>query len=195
MNKDGITGRKSLGWKNANPKNTLGGGIIMPLLRCTQKLLKKLKVVPADTEDSDPSDSTLGDWYANVLRLDRKQCVLFVNDWTLFSFIAVRVSLKPQIVKDAFLNRLNYVLIEEGFPPDKVLEVCEEYQDVGFAKTASRSVLGSMNDLTRMYEIHIDVDGGLDRCDMSALTAKVNRTPQKNLEWSYSIDILENHLS
>jgi IS30 family transposase len=56
-------------------------------------------------------------------------------------------------------------------------------------------VLASMNDLTRMYEIHIDVNGGLEHCDLDEITKKVNRTPRKNLDWSYSIDILENYLS
>ena len=166
--------------------------VIMPLLRCTQKILKKLEVSPVDAGAD--SDSTLGDWYGNVLRMDRKQCVLFVNDWTLFSFIAVQVSLKPDKLRDAFLTRLNYVLIEEGFDPGKVLRVCEEYKDVQFAKTTSKSTLGSMNDLTRLYTRFIDINGGLEYCDMSKITRDINRRPQKTHEWSFAVDILRIHL-
>ncbi|MBT5828627.1 MAG: hypothetical protein HOH77_00420 [Candidatus Latescibacteria bacterium] len=116
--------------------------------------------------------------------------MVFVNEQTLFSFVGIQVSLKPDIVRDVFIQRLNFVLIENGISPDRVLTICEEYQHLTFGKTNSRSILGAMNDLVNLYDTRIYYDGGLAHCDMGALTYKMNRMPQKNLEWRFSIDAL-----
>ena len=131
--------------------------------------------------------STLGDWYAKPFRISRRQCLIFMNEGTLFSFIAHGISLKPSEVTKAFLTRLNYVFVEEGLPPAMTLEICREYEFVKLAATASRSLLGSLNELACRYQIYVDGQGGLDHCDMSAVTADVNRTPQKPIGWEYPI--------
>ena len=50
----------------------------MVVLRCTQKLLVRLKQVG----DLPPVESTtrLGDWYGNILRIGRRQHVLFISE-------------------------------------------------------------------------------------------------------------------
>ena len=50
----------------------------MVVLRCTHKLLVRLKpaVVPADVE----STTRLGDWYGNVLRIWRRQYLIFISE-------------------------------------------------------------------------------------------------------------------
>ncbi len=64
----------------------LGGSkLLMQILHCTQKLLTELGTplladIPADPEG-------LGNWYANLIRIDRRKCLLFTNDKTLYSFL------------------------------------------------------------------------------------------------------------
>lgn len=53
--------------------------------RCTQKLLDRLHVTP--TLAPDPSDSVLGDWYANLIRVGRTQLVLAVSERTLLPVV------------------------------------------------------------------------------------------------------------
>ena len=50
----------------------------MVVLRCTQKLLVRLKQVG----DLPPVESTtrLGDWYGNILRIGRRQHLLFISE-------------------------------------------------------------------------------------------------------------------
>jgi hypothetical protein len=50
----------------------------MVVLRCTQKLLVRLKQVG----DLTPVESTtrLGDWYGNILRIGRRQHLLFISE-------------------------------------------------------------------------------------------------------------------
>jgi len=45
-----------------------------------------------------------------------------------------------------------------------------------------------MNDLLSLYDHFIYNDGGLSNCDLNAISMGINRTPQRNLNWKYSID-------
>ena len=67
----------------------------MQLIRCTQKLFKELKVKP--TEEL-PKFGHIGGWHANLLRIDRRKCVLFTNDQTLYSFFV------PGLKKSEFVH-------------------------------------------------------------------------------------------
>src|SRR5207253_1635121 len=53
----------------------------MVVLRCTRKLLRRLRKTPA--EDAPTSSTLLGDWYANVLFVYRKPIILAVSARTL----------------------------------------------------------------------------------------------------------------
>ena len=51
-------------------------------LRCTKKLLDKMerpKIIQAEAEGDD--------WYANLFRIGRKQCIIFTHAESLYSFI------------------------------------------------------------------------------------------------------------
>ncbi len=60
----------------------------MQLIRCTQKLQKEMGLKKSDLREDEPAWSYLGSWHANVIHIDRRKCILFVNDTTLFNFIA-----------------------------------------------------------------------------------------------------------
>ena len=115
----------------------------MRLIHCTQKLLKELGNPPLQSPDSSADTQDLGNWYANLLRIDRRKCILFTNEKTLYSFLIPRV--KKENLKniiDEFLFNLNLNLQAEGFPLDVIIRVMAEYTDIGFAKTSSKTVLG-----------------------------------------------------
>jgi len=50
----------------------------MLVLRCTQKLLARLK--QADNLADVESTTRLGDWYGNILQLGRRQHLLFISE-------------------------------------------------------------------------------------------------------------------
>jgi hypothetical protein len=65
----------------------------MQLIHGTKKLQKEIGLKQSDLCTEEPSFSYLGPWYANLLHIDRRKCVLFVNDnKTLFNFIVPDVS-------------------------------------------------------------------------------------------------------
>jgi hypothetical protein len=70
----------------------------------------------------------------------------------------------------------------------------QEYQEIGFAKTMSKSVLGSMNELTFQYEVLIEQKEGLDNIRILELNKHINRTIMGALKYKYPIEGLKNLL-
>ena len=76
------------------------------ILHCTQKLLKELGNPPL--QNPDEPTTGLGNWCANLLTIDRRKCILFTNEKTLYSFLVPKV--KKEYLKniaDEFLLNLS----------------------------------------------------------------------------------------
>ena len=111
----------------------------MKLIRCTQKLLKELSKFPTDIGVAERNPEGLGDWYANLLRLDRRKCLLFTNEKTLYSFLIPGVLKKDVLnIANMFFNHLAYNMQYEGFAADVIKRALEEYNEIAFAKTSSK---------------------------------------------------------
>ena len=165
----------------------------MQLIRCTQKLLKEMRVQPTEVI---PEFEVIGDWHANLLRLERRKCVLFTNSQTLYS-IFIPGWQRPdfdnfdEIFRQALFRRLRI----EGFSQAHIEKVLEEHQTICFSKTNNRSVLGSMNDLAFQIQTHIEISGGLAYTDFDNLNHKLNRIPMGAINYKYSIDMLKETIS
>jgi hypothetical protein len=145
------------------------------ILHCTQKLLKELGNPPLQNPD-EPSTG-LGNWYANLLKIDRRKCVLFTNEKTLYSFLIPKV--KKENLKniiDDFLLNLNMNLQAEGFDIEVISRVMQEFTDIGFSKTVSKKVLGSMNELTFQYKyVIMSHYGGIENIRILGVNREINR--------------------
>lgn len=136
--------------------------------------------------DPPPSDD---DWYANLLWLERRKCLLLTHAGTLFSAFA------PD-VRAADLRRLGpwvSAIVErelrsEGMPPDALGSF--DPDSVQIAKTASRSVLGFMNDMATHIDYAVAAAGGLGRCDIDAVNRQLRRTPYNRGGFVYPIDLV-----
>lgn len=116
-------------------------------LRCTKKLLDRMRVKP-DLQPP-PSTTKLGDWYADTLNLGRERLVLCVSELTLLPVIVPAIS--AGIDLNAKLARgLRETLTAMGVSTHAIDEKVNELLDVTIAKTASRVVLGSMNEFQFM---------------------------------------------
>jgi hypothetical protein len=99
----------------------------------------------------DPPESTtvLGEWYANVL-FWRSQVALFVNART---FLPVLMPMAPAAsVVRRFPNAFADVVNALGIDPRFVASEVGAMGEAALAKTASRQVLGVMNEFTLMAE-------------------------------------------
>lgn len=166
----------------------------MLILKCTKKVQDLLGLKAGDLIDATGHDekSILGAWYVNEFKVQRKKCLIFMNERTLLSFIlfgARKANTRKEVLPEICLHGLIQLLQFEGFASETIVKVIEDGEDRAYAKTDSRKVLGNMNDLVWMYEHTIWHKGGLENCDLTAVIRKMNRTPQRNLGWSYSIDL------
>jgi hypothetical protein len=160
----------------------------MQTIHCTQKLLKELGKQDATIPQAEPQRGLLGPWHANLIRIERRKCVLFTNDLTLYSFLVPEVK-KAELIKfrELFLIHLKVNLIKEDFGTEEINKSLAEYDEIAVAPTKKRSVLGSMNDFVNQYAFFISRFGGLDRSDMLAVNMQVNRTPMGALKYRYPI--------
>src|SRR4030066_1868405 len=161
----------------------------MRIIHCTRKLLKELDVPLVELDKILPPTEGIGNWYANLLRIDRRKCLLFTNKKTLYTFLIPKV-LKNNLknIEEEFLINLNYNLQNEGFSLEVINKIMQEYQEIGFAKTVSKSVLGSMNDLAYQYEFEIMRSEGIDNIRIPQLNQRINRTPMGALNYKFPIE-------
>lgn len=165
-------------------------------LKLTKKVQKELGLKPGDLEDVEESNTTLGDWFVNLFYLDRRKTLIFVNEKTLLSFILYGVK-KDDIKKihQIFLTGLERTLAFEEIETEKVDKLLKEYADIRFAKTDNKKVLGNMNDLINLYTRIIYSNGGLQAGNLTEVIMSINRTPQRNIDGTYSIDMVKEILN
>jgi hypothetical protein len=168
----------------------------MQLIRCTKKLQTAMGIKPEALVQYEVESSLLGSWHANLLVINRSKCVLFVNDKTRFSFIIPAVQ-KGQWHKldTLFKELLQCVLADEGFDTSIIQQVLSEYDQIGFANTSNRNVIGSMNDLAYHYPVRIEEAGGVHSPMIPEIIRNVNRVPFKAVGFTYPIEVLRNLLN
>jgi len=164
----------------------------MGIIRCTAKMLKELGVKPTDELGQSVS---IGNWHANLLLIDRRKCVLFTNDQTLYSLFVPALK-KPQfeIFPEVFRLNLYKGLMSEGFSERQIECLFNEHRQIKIAKSNNRSVLGSMNDLAANIKCSVDMRGGLDKADLNDLNHELNRIPMGAIQYKSSIVELKRRL-
>ena len=164
----------------------------MQLIKCTQKLLKELK---QEATTAVPFQSHLGSWHANMFHIERRKCVLVTNDLTLYTmFIPYLKKEDFKVFHVVFGQNLFKNLLYEKLSQKDIETVLEEYQDIQYAKTDSRSVLGSMNDQKYQLEYIINAKGGLDNTDIYQLNSEVNRNILSAIKYKRPIEMLKDKL-
>jgi hypothetical protein len=140
----------------------------MFVVRPTKKLLDRLPRAP---ESSPAGTTVLGDWYATVL-FWKPQAALFVEEQTRLPML---MPLAPAAtLLDRFPDVLRDVLQAQEIPRRFVDAELAEMGECTVAKTASRSVVGSMNEfkaLARLYHRDEPDDGLL------ALSLRLSEVP------------------
>ena len=163
----------------------------MSLLHCTRKLLKEMGVSPTAASRVPPDDSKWGPWYANLLFVDRRKCVLFVHAKTLASFLVGDLSrAEMRNMGEVFRNGWGRYLLQEDFPAPLVETLLSEYKELTPATAHNKSVLASMNDLAAHYKYEIPIMGSLKPEDLTGTIMKLNRMPMGAVNYAYAIEEL-----
>ena len=128
----------------------------MVTIRCTRKLQTLLDV--PYTADPPPPGNALRDWYANRIWTAAGDVIIFASE-TSFLSVAMPVEAVGRFVP-LFVARVYNLLRLLDVPESAVAEELAHYRDVAIAKTASRSVLGVMNDIARHYQLAAERHSG-----------------------------------
>jgi N-acetylglutamate synthase-like GNAT family acetyltransferase len=165
----------------------------MAFIRCTKKLLAEL---PLPMEKAVSKSTILGDWHANLLRIERRKCVLFTNDETLFS-VFIPMLRKPHFenLASVFLDNLIQTLKSEAF--NEIIEqVNHDYTgNLIYSTTNNRSVLGSMNDIAHSLPFFLEREGGIENVDPFKINHILNRMPLIKKSFFSAVEGLEKKLS
>lgn len=139
-------------------------------------------------EISEPTPSE-EDWYANILWLERRKCLLLTHGGTLFSVFVPDVRV-PQLrpLGPYLVGLAEAALRSEGLPAHALGPLDPAALQV--AKTASRSVLGFMNDMAVHIDYAVASAGGLSRCGADAVSRQLRRTPYNRAGYRYPIDLV-----
>ncbi len=139
----------------------------MLIVRATRKLLDRLG--PPTIEAGQVSTTRLGDWYATAW-FWRPQVALLVSEVTL---LPVLMPLAPAATfLQRFGHQLAAVLAAHGTPAEFIEAELQEMGQVRLAKTASRSVVGIMNEFSYLAGAWRQ-----DEPDLLALAVRLAATP------------------
>jgi hypothetical protein len=142
------------------------------VVRCTGKLLDLLDANPRTLAQAQPTGD---DWYANLLWVERRKCLLLTHADRLFSVFVAGVR-KPDLrpLGPYLVGVIERELRAENLASDALGRL--DPGQVVIARTASRRTLGYMNDITRHVRYQIDDLGGLDQCDPGTLNQRLHRS-------------------
>lgn len=169
----------------------------MLYLKCTAEVQKAVGLRKENLADASATDAPLGNWYVNRFEADGRKVYIFMSESTLLSFILFQGK-KPitvQSLPNMMLAGLQQLLEMRGLPSAAIDRALEHYESGAFAKTDSRSSLGSLNDLVHCYRQMIEFQGGLASCDLTGIIMKVNDMPQRKLQWNRSWDVAQAKLA
>jgi len=158
------------------------------LLRCTTRLRELLGEPMIEERPGSPED-----WYANVLWVQRRKCLLLTHAGTLFSVFAPNVRAADLRPPGAFVVSLIAAqLAAEGFPPATFRSLDPER--VTIAKTADRQVLGCMNELALICQSAGADAGGLARLGLPALHHRLQRNITAARDYVPAVDLVASRL-
>jgi hypothetical protein len=154
-------------------------------LRCTRKLLQRIKDEPL--EGSVPTTTALGDWYANVIPMPFGELLLFLNERSLLTAAIPGEDVK--FILPQLRQRVDNLLKRFNVPNRLVIAEIRNMGNVLITKTASRSVLGSMNDVAFNYQAMVEYDKTGRIQKLGELELKLSSMPHKPLNYGFPIDI------
>lgn len=139
------------------------------VLHCTKKLLDRIK--PSVLASEGTSTTYLGNWYATAI-FWKPQVALLVNERTL---LPVLMPLAPASgLADRFRGHLAAVLSAHTVPQSFMESELLKMNEVQYAKTTNRSLIGMLNQFTYLAE---GCHGYLESNDLMAISMRLSETP------------------
>ena len=129
-------------------------------------------------------------WHGNLFMLGRRKCLLLTHDASLYSVFVYGITKKD--IPDLFAivqSRLTELMRRDDFTLSQIGQMRESFEEISYAKTSDRSVMGSMNDMVHMLRFYDMTE------DELSLSARINHTPYKVGTYAYPAETLKMILS
>lgn len=124
------------------------------LIQCTKKLLDQLKIKPEALIEEDP----LFSWHANLLTLNRRKAVAFVNDKTRYIIVLYGLKAKDFIKLDEiFLQTIRETFREESIKENVIEQFINSSKGVAYSKTKNRTSVARMNNSIESMEFYSEL--------------------------------------
>ena len=143
------------------------------MVRATKKLLQR--VGRSSVPDGDRSTTLLGDWYASALLWRPQQVILLVNEGTL---LPVLMPLAPAATVSARIgDEIAAVLAAYRASRSIIDDEFGRMRECRFGPTANRSVVGVMNEFTRLAEVYRAMNPGQGLLELAMRLATTPCSP------------------
>ena len=173
----------------------------MTVLRCTAKLLKRLKQ-PAKPAEPAPQGNPLGEWYADVDFWHRKPFVVMINAATGIVLVLNGNAAGLRVLHERALLQFSSLCEFFGVRGAGVDAELRGFDDgFVFGKTQDRSLLGTLNDrkdaLWIGFEHHGEslVDGAASQWAGLYKHPSLGRNVRHNMDYHRPLDLLKQHLN
>ena len=168
----------------------------MLYIHATEKLAKAIHAKPEPCPVDDAS--WMEHWYANIIAItEYHDAILMTNAETLYSFVfrLPRGGVPFFATVEQFRKKLRHVIAIQGAPSKQADEMISGLDQYVICKTASRSLLGSMNDLAIGMQFYADRTlGDGNQFNLEELEASLNDTPLKPLGYHFPVERFKEYL-
>ncbi len=148
------------------------------LFRGTRAIRQLLSVDELEAQDAGRAGTAdLWDWHCRIVATGRSRSLLFTHTLTLYSVIVVgRIQRSRLGFGAAFRAALRKTAGADGFGQTEINRLIDGDFD-NFACSRGKSIIGSMNDFTRMIKWRILDAGNLQRVDLFETLSDLNEAP------------------
>lgn len=134
-------------------------------------------------ENIDIYQPSINMWHASLKFINRKKCLLIMNDLTRYSIFLYGIKKKElQDLDNIFIDCLIDTMKSDNFPHDSIMKLVDNLGTINIIKTNNRSITGSINDHYRCLDYYLDnsylnfieSEGILN---LNKINRRLNRTP------------------
>lgn len=160
------------------------------MIRCTARLLKTVSKLDPAAVDMPPADD---DWYANIMWIEGRKCLHAAHAATLFAIFAPDVRDDDLQPPGPFLAaRVAERLASEGLPADALGDLDGAHAAIG--NTATRQILGCMNDQAFAIRWIVEQDGGLARAGLGGIHRHLQNNIVSARKFRSPLDLIADRL-
>ncbi len=123
----------------------------MITIQCTKKLRDVLNLDIPKEQETIPNP--FYSWHSHLFILNRKKCVIVMNNLTRYNFIIL--GLKKEDFKaydQRVIAAIRESLLEEGAPREQVDRYMDACDQITWTSTSDRSIVGQMGEMIKSIE-------------------------------------------